>query len=345
MFDLLTTVESGGCSAKIPAQQLKDLLQDFQIPENVNLLVGADSSDDAMVWKLNNDTALIFTTDFFPPICSDPYQFGQIAAANSISDIYAMGGQPIMGLNLMMFPSSKIDLKVLKLILKGGADKAVEAGVVVSGGHTIDDYPPKYGLAVLGMVHPDRIVTNNQAEKGDVLVLTKPLGTGVLTSGIKIGEAKQEDYESALNTMKQLNREAAQIMQKYNIRCATDITGFGLLGHALNIARESHKTLIIKTQQLPLLRGVYELIDLGCISCAAFNNLRNVESGVKYNREVDYNLKMAALDAQTSGGILMCVSQNILAEIITELKVFYPHVSIIGEVQAFQGADQLIIVQ
>lgn len=334
MFDLLTTVENGGCSAKIPAQKLTEILKELNIKKSSKLIVGFDSADDAMVWKLNSETALIFTTDFFPPICSDPYEFGQIAAANSISDIYAMGGQGIMALNLVMFPSSSIDLEVLKQILKGGHDKSIEAGIVLSGGHTIDDSPPKYGLAVLGIVHPERVISNTSAREGDQLILTKAIGTGVLTAGKKTvpDSVKIEDYQAGLDSMKLLNKEASRVMQDHNIRCATDITGFGLLGHCLNIARESNKTLLIDSVKVPLLPGTYDLIEMGCISCAAFNNLKSVEAYTFFDDNLDYNMKMAAVDAQTSGGILMCVPPQKTQGILQELKGYYPWSALVGEV-------------
>ena len=187
--DLLKLVEYGGCSAKIPAKQLEEILKVLPLPSDPNILVDIDTHDDAGVYRINDDLALVLTTDFFPPVCSDPYEFGQIAAANSISDVYAMGGDPVLALNIMMFPAKDLPMEAYAAILKGGFDKAAEAGVRIIGGHTIDDSPPKYGLAVVGFIHPDKITTNAGARPGDKLILTKPVGTGVIMAAQKIGRA------------------------------------------------------------------------------------------------------------------------------------------------------------
>ncbi len=332
-FDLMTTVEYGGCSAKLPADKLEKLLSDIPILEDEHLLVGNDTHDDAMVWKLNEETALISTTDFFPPVCSDAYEFGQIAAANALSDIYAMGGKAVSALNLVLFPADqRIPMEVLHEMLRGGAEKCIEAGAVLGGGHTIDDFPPKYGLAVTGLVHPDRIITNAAAEPGEFLILTKALGTGVLSAGRRIGEANDEDYRAAIDSMKQLNRYAAELMQEYNLRCATDITGFSLLGHGMKLARESNVCLEIDSQSIPVLPGVYDLIDYGCIPGASFRNLSYVESYAEFGTDLDYNLKMIAADAQTSGGLLMCVPEDAVPDILGRLKKYYLSAAIIGRI-------------
>ena len=189
-------VEAGGCSAKISPRQLEEFLKFLPVPADPNILVGIDTHDDAGVYRVNDDLALVFTTDFFPPVCSDPYEFGQIAAANSISDVYAMGGTPVIALNIMMFPSSRLPLEAYAEILKGGADIASEAGVRIIGGHTIDDFPPKYGLAVVGFIHPEKIITNAGASPGDLIILTKPVGTGVILAGQRLKMASEEDAES-----------------------------------------------------------------------------------------------------------------------------------------------------
>ena len=330
-FDLLTTVEYGGCSAKIPPGDLENLLADVPVVKDENLLVGNETHDDAAVYRINDETAIINTTDFFPPICSDPFEFGQIAAANSLSDVYAMGGKAVTALNLVMFPSTKMDLNILKEILLGGADKCFEAGVVLAGGHTIDDYPPKYGLAVTGTVHPGRIITNDAGVPGDVLILTKPLGTGVIIAGQRMGETSPEDYRTALDNMKLLNRPAAEIMQKYNVRCATDVTGFSLLGHGHKLAAASGIRLAIDSEKIPALPGAIDLLELGCIPGAAFRNLKYTETGVQLGASVDYNRKMLAADAQTSGGILMCAPADKADEILKELRISYPSAVVIGE--------------
>jgi len=332
-FDLLTTVQQGGCSAKLPPQLLNRILEKIEFQSNMNLIVDASTQDDAAVWKLNEETAIIYTTDFFPPVCSEPYQFGQISAANALSDIYAMGGEALTALNIVMFPSDNIDISVLTEILKGGSDKAEEAGIVIAGGHTIDDYPPKYGLAVIGKVHPDKIITNDRAKKSDVLILTKPLGTATIIAGKRLGEVSEANYTAALESMKLLNKKASELMQKYNVQCATDVTGFSLTGHALEVARASNVTVKIETDRLPLLQGAYELTDMACIPGASFRNLKYVEDYVTFKRDLDYNMKMLTLDAQTSGGLLIFCPESSSGKLLDELKnTYYPHSSIIGEV-------------
>jgi selenide, water dikinase len=308
-FDLLSTVEYGGCSAKLPAGALSEALKDLPKIVNDRLLVGIETHDDAGVYKLTDEIAIILTTDFFPPVVSDPYEFGQIAAANALSDVYAMGGNAIAALNLCMFPSAKIPLDVLSEILRGGLQKIAEAGAVVAGGHTIDDYPPKYGLAVTGTVHPDKIITNDKAMPGDMLILTKPIGSGVIVAGKRIGGVNDGDYRTCLDNMKLLNRAGAEVMQVFGVRCATDVTGFSLLGHALKMALASGVTFEINSADVPVLPGAYDIIETGCIPGAAFRNLEFVEHSAHFEKSVDYSMKMLCLDAQTSGGLLLCVPE------------------------------------
>lgn len=342
-FDLLTTVESGGCSAKLSASKLAELLKDIPLPRHERLLVGIETHDDAGVYKLTDKIALIQTVDFFPPVCSDAFEFGQIAAANALSDVYAMGGTPLTALNLMMFPSTKIPLEVLADILRGGMQKVNEAGAVIVGGHTIDDFPPKYGLSVTGTVHPERIITNAAARAGDILVLTKPIGTGVIVAGNRIGEAGATDYRTALDTMKLLNKNGSLIMQKFGVRCATDITGFGLLGHALKMALAGKCSFKIKTSAVPLLPGAFELSDKGCIPGAAFRNQEFVERACFFHPSLDYARKMLLCDAQTSGGLLMCIAPQNAESLVNNLRdAGYPHTAMIGE--ALDKIDKNIVI-
>ncbi len=332
-YDLLSNVSSGGCSAKLAPGRLNELLKKLPQAFNENLLVGNDNSDDAAVFIVNPETALIQTVDFFPPVCSDPYTFGQIAAANALSDIFAMGGQATLALNIVMFPADRVEIEVLENILQGGADKIKEAGAVLAGGHTIVDEIPKYGLAVTGFVHPDKIIANTKAAEGDVLILTKAVGTGVILAGDRIGEVSVENLTIALKSMSQLNNKASEIMQKYGVKCATDITGFGLLGHAKEIALASGKALEIELNKIPLLPGVNELAEMGCIPCAAFSNLKSFEEDILFDDKIDYNLKMIACDAQTSGGILMCASADSVGEIVEKLvDEGYASTKVIGRV-------------
>ena len=331
-YDLLTLVEQGGCSAKLSATELRKALDGLPKIKNKNLLVDIETHDDAGVYKINDDYALIQTTDFFPPVCSDAYDFGQIAAANALSDVYAMGGQVLTALNIVMFPT-KLPMKILKEILLGGHDKVTEAGGVIVGGHTIADDIPKYGLAVSGWIHPDNIVTNSGAKPGDILLLTKPLGTGVSIAAKKVQLGGAENYNEAIETMKQLNMKASDIIVKHKVKCATDITGFGLLGHALKLAQASEVSIKINSRQLPVISKTFELIDMGCIPGAAFRNLEFVENDCLFKKSVEYNSKMLLVDAQTSGGLLICSPTDAVETMKDELiENGYGQTAIIGEV-------------
>ncbi len=333
-FDLLSTIEYGGCSAKLPAGLLSEVLSKLPVATDPRLLVDVDTHDDAGVYKINDETALIFTTDFFPPICSDGYEFGEIAAANSLSDVYAMGGVPLMALNLMMFSQEKIPMDVFGEILKGGYDKVSEAGALIVGGHTIDDHPPKYGLAVVGTVHPKQLITNAGALPNDILVLSKSIGTGALVSGEKNGLCSHEDYRRALNQMKHLNNHGARLAVKYGVKSMTDITGFGLAGHAMKMAEASKVSFRIRSPQIPLLPGAYQVYEKGSIPGATFRNLEFTGHHAHSTRAVDYNMKMLAHDAQTSGGLLMAVNPDHAATLLEELNRIDPEISAveIGEV-------------
>lgn len=333
-FDLLSTVEYGGCSAKLSPKQLEEVLLKLPVIKNDRLLVDIETHDDAGVYLLNDDTALIFTTDFFPPVCSDPYQFGKIAASNAISDVYAMGGTPLLALNLMMFSSEKIPMEAFSQIMQGGLDKVNESGAILVGGHTIDDHPPKYGLAVIGTVHPDKLITNAGAEEGDVLVLTKPIGTGALVAAQRLDLAEKEHYERALEQMELLNKAGAEVAANYDVKAATDITGFGLLGHALKMAKASNLSMHINTRNIPLLDGAYSIYDDGCIPGAAFRNLEFVSEDVSFAKDMDYNLKMLCCDTQTSGGLLICVKEANAKQLIQDIKAtgLHPSCTVIGKV-------------
>ena len=335
--DLLKMVESGGCSSKISPKQLEEILKYLPLPADPNILVDIDTHDDAGVYKVNDDLALVLTTDFFPPVCSDPFEFGQIAAANSISDVYAMGGDPIVALNIMMFPADRLPMEAFAQILKGGSDMASMAGVRIIGGHTIDDFPPKYGLAVVGYVHPSKIITNAGAKPGDLLILTKPIGTGVILAGQKLGISSDEDVDTAKKYMKLLNKSGADVMKKYNIRGATDVTGFGLGGHTLKMARASNVTMKLNMLKVPLMGAAYNLIDEGCIPGASFRNLDYAEDHSVFAEGLDYNLKMVAFDAQTSGGLLMSVPAGKANAILADLhSAELSYSAVIGEVTEMQ---------
>jgi selenide,water dikinase len=318
-IDLLQMVEYGGCSAKISPKQLEEILKFLPLPTDPNILVDIDTNDDAGVYKINDELALVLTTDFFPPVCSDPFEFGEIAAANSISDVYAMGGDPVLALNIMMFPAAKLPMVAYAEIMKGGFSKATEAGVRIIGGHTIDDSPPKYGLAVVGYIHPDKIITNAGARSEDVLILTKAVGTGVILAGHRLGMVSEMDLSEAKRLMKLLNKSGAEVMKKNNIKGATDITGFGLAGHALKMAKASNVSITLNMKEVPLIGNTYSLIDDGCIPGASFRNLEYAEKDVEFASDLDYNLKMVAFDAQTSGGLLFAASAEKINNIIADL--------------------------
>jgi selenide,water dikinase len=344
LFDLLTTVEQGGCSAKLPPEVLFDALGRLPVSTDPNLLVGIGTGDDAGVYRLTDEIALIETTDFFPPVCSDPFDFGQIAAANALSDVYAMGGKVLTAMNLVMFPATGIPFEVLHEIIRGGQEKVQEAGGTLVGGHSIADHPPKYGLAVTGVVHPERMINNANGEPGQVLILTKPIGTGTLVAGQRLGQASDSDYQGALDSMKQLNRDAAEIMQEFQIRTATDITGFGLLGHALNIAKASGIGMEIDSASIPALPGAMELIAAGCIPGACFRNLGHVEASADFAPDLPYPRKMLTLDPQTSGGILFCAPFDQAEAILAALAGRgCPHAAIIGRTTA-PGPKQLVVL-
>ncbi|RPH32627.1 MAG: selenide, water dikinase SelD [Bacteroidales bacterium] len=331
-FDLLSTVEYGGCSAKLPARKLSEALADLPKTPHPNLLVDIETHDDAGVYRINDELALIQTTDFFPPVCSNPFEFGQIAAANALSDIYAMGGEVLTALNIVAFPA-KLPLDILKEILRGGTEKVIEAGGVIMGGHTIVDDIPKYGLAVTGTVHPKKVITNSAAKPRNTLILTKPIGAGIIMAGKRIEEVENTHYETVLESMKHLNKEGARIMQKYGVICATDITGFGLLGHALKLAMGSIVTLRINSIQVPLFDGALKLVEMGCIPGACFRNLDYVENHCSFEESLGYNHKMLMLDAQTSGGLLICCPKGKEIEMVKELiDSGFPTSAIIGEV-------------
>ncbi|MBE0673870.1 MAG: selenide, water dikinase SelD [Bacteroidales bacterium] len=336
--DLLKFTDSGGCSAKISPAQLQEVLKVLPLQINPDILVDIDTHDDAGVYRVNDELALVLTTDFFPPVCSDPYEFGQIAAANSLSDVYAMGAKPVVALNIMMFPASKLPMEAYAEILRGGYDKAAEAGVSIIGGHTIDDAVPKYGMAVTGFVHPQSIITNAALREGDVLILTKPVGTGTILAASRLGLADNADLRLALDQMKVLNNKASAIMCDAGVRSATDITGFGLGGHALKMAKASGVTIRLSMESVPLIGKVLSYTDSGCIPGASFRNLAYAEPDAIFDESLDYNYRMLAFDAQTSGGLLMGVRREKVPEVLAKLKSSAHHsAAVVGNVTAFDG--------
>jgi len=300
-------------------------------PANPNVLVGVTTSDDAGVYRLSHDLALVQTVDFFTPVVDDPYDFGRIAAANALSDIYAMGGTPITALNIAAFPIDDLDGSILRRILEGGLAIATQAGVAVIGGHTIKDDEPKYGMAVTGTIHPGRIVTNATARPGDVLVLTKPLGTGILTTARKRDAITEDALAPAIVEMTRLNVAARDAMLAYGAHACTDITGFGLVGHAVEMARASHVGIEIDAAQVPLLPGVIDLIERDMIPGGTEDNLVNHSSFTSYADYVTDALRIAFSDAMTSGGLLIAASPTDARAIAKALSPTH-RIGIIGRV-------------
>jgi len=308
-----------------------------QLPKvaDPNLLVGVETGDDAAVYRLGPELALIQTVDYFTPIVDDPYSFGSIAAANALSDVYAMGGKPLLALNIVGFPVGKLPNEVLADILRGGAEKANEAGVLVVGGHSIDDNEPKYGMAITGLIHPDRIATNKQAKAGDDLILTKPLGMGIISTAIKGEKASESLIQLAVQIMSTLNRGASEAMLEVGIDSCTDITGYGLLGHLYGMTRASGVGARIRVSQVPVLAEVWELARNGCVPGGTRRNYDFLKDNdaVVWDAGIDEATRLVLSDAQTSGGLLIAVPKEKTQELVTRLKEKKtPAAAVIGEI-------------
>ena len=298
-----------GCACKLEPQKLEQVLKTLPSVFDKNVLVGTETSDDATVYKLTDKLALVQTLDFFTPIVDDPYQFGAIAAANALSDIYAMGAKPLFALNIVGFPADTLPLGVLEQILKGAHDKAAEAGISVLGGHTIEDPEPKYGMVVSGIIDPAKIIRNQGAKPGDVLVLTKPLGTGILSTAVKRGMLEADLIEELSQRMSQLNKIAAEIMLKYQVHACTDVTGFGLLGHLREMSKASECDVSIVFDDLPFIRETKNMATAGVIPGGTFNNLEYVREDVDFGNHGRTD-QLLVCDAQTSGGLLVVLPKE-----------------------------------
>ncbi len=285
-----------------------------------NLLVGMESASDASIYRLTDEIAIVQSLDFFTPIVDNPYEFGQIAAANSLSDIYAMGGRPITALNIVCFPIKELDSSILKEILCGGIDKVHEAGGVVVGGHSVEDKEPKYGLSVTGIVHPENFVTNKGARPGDTLILTKPIGTGVLATAYKGRLVGEDVFHGIVSIMSSLNRGASEAMMEVGVNGATDITGFGLIGHALEMAEASSVTIELEAGRVPIIPEALDLVNMGMIPEGDYANKRFCEKKVVVLDEIATPLLDLLFDAQTSGGLLISVSQEKAPLLMEKLK-------------------------
>jgi selenide,water dikinase len=313
----LTSLSHGaGCGCKLPAAELLPILRELPAARDPRLLVGSASGDDAAVFALRDDLALVQTVDFFTPIVDDPFDFGRIAAANALSDVYAMGGQPLTALNLVAFPLERLGADVLRRMLEGGLAVADEAGCAIVGGHSIDDPEPKYGLAVTGTVDPARMLTNAGARAGDVLVLTKPLGMGALTTAHKRGTAGEDEVAAAVEAMVTLNADASRQALAAGAHAATDVTGFGLLGHLHNLGRESRLTAELRAEAVPALPGALEVLGDGSgVSGGGKRNLAYAEAFTEFDAAVPEARRRLACDPATSGGLLLAVDAGRANEI------------------------------
>jgi selenide,water dikinase len=305
---LTRTVKGAGCAAKLPPGDLDRALCGLNLPVDDNLLVGLERADDAGVYRISDDLALVQTLDFFPPMVDDPYSFGRIAAANAVSDVYAMGGTPKTAMNIVAFPAKSLDLSVLRQIIEGGLYTLREAGVVLVGGHTIDDPELKYGLAVTGFIHPQRILTKRRLRAGDRLILTKPLGTGIVCTAIKAGMADAEVTRRVITNMAALNRTAAEVMANYSVSACTDITGFGFLGHLAEMVVDSGCGVRIDAAALPHYPEALEWAAMGLLPAGAYHNRAFRGHFVDFAPGVPPLIQDLLFDPQTSGGLLIAVA-------------------------------------
>ncbi len=343
---LTSLTSKGGCGCKISPDALSSVLKSLPRPgsDDPRLLVGVETSDDAGVYQLTDELALVQTLDFFTPIVDDPYWFGQIAAANALSDVFAMGGKPLTALNIVGFPITKLDPGILTEILRGAAEKIAEAGAALVGGHSIDDPEPKFGLSVTGTVHPKRVLTNTGAKPGDVLILTKPIGVGIQTTGIKRDALTPEQTKTVMSIMATLNKQAAECMSAFPVHACTDVTGFGLMGHSLEMAEGSQAGIRIYAKSVPVLPGTRELAEQGIVPGGSKSNARWVANRVSYAEELDEIERLILCDAVTSGGLLISLPRDKAEELISSLHqngVIWA--SIIGEVVAEHPGQIMVL--
>jgi selenide,water dikinase len=299
-------------------------------------LIGLREPDDAAVWRLDDDKALVVTTDFFTPVVDDAYDYGSIAAANSLSDVYAMGGRPFLALNVAALPDN-LPAEISSEIIRGGAEKAREAGVVIAGGHTVKDKEPKYGLVVIGFVHPQKMMSKGGLRAGDALVLTKPLGFGVTTTALKREQADEADVREAVEWMKRLNDKAAQLAVEFGLRAGTDITGYSFLGHAMEVAEASGVGLNFQFSSIPFISCARKYAELGCFPGGAFDNKAYFEPKVRFDAALDEENQMLLFDPQTSGGLLLGVPQEKLEAFLARARDLSQPAWVVGRVEAGSG--------
>jgi len=332
---LTQMTKASGWAAKLPQEFLAEILNSLEIASHPDLIQSFEYGADAAIFKLREDTALIFSADFFTPVIDDPFIFGQIAVANALSDIYVCGGKPLLALNLICFPQKGIPKEILKEILKGGLSKIKESGALLVGGHSVDDPEPKYGLAVVGIAHPEKIITNKTAKEGDLLYLSKPIGLGILITAYKgnLFDKSSNTYKNMVSTMTELNDKIAEILIELDIKTATDITGFGLLGHALEMAKKKKKDLIIYTHKVPYFKEAKEFIEMGIIPEGDYNNLNFCKKYINFHFDLSEDELILLCDAQTSGGFLIAVPPEKKETFEKKAKEKKINISLIGEVK------------
>ena len=336
---LTKLAKCAGCGAKVGAGVLAKLLSDIKVHHDDNLLVGFDKSDDASVYKISDDLAIVQTVDFFPPIADDPYLFGQIAATNALSDVYAMGGEPKLCLNIMAIPEN-MPMEAVHALLRGGYDKVYEAGALITGGHSIHDDEPKYGLAVTGFVHPDKMLTNSNARPGDVLLLTKPIGIGVLSTAAKADMLSKYGQELINRLMTTLNKAARDAMVKYNVHACTDVTGFGLIGHTYEMASGSDTEIILDVDSIDLIPEALELARMGMLPAGMYRNRNFAQAHVDAG-DTELAKQDMLYDPQTAGGLLIAVAPEDADALFNELKNTVPSAQRIGTVSEYKGDKRI----
>lgn len=336
---LTKLAKCAGCGAKVGAGVLAKLLSDIKVHHDDNLLVGFDKSDDASVYKISDDLAIVQTVDFFPPIADDPYLFGQIAATNALSDVYAMGGEPKLCLNIMAIPEN-MPMEGVHALLRGGYDKVYEAGALITGGHSIHDDEPKYGLAVTGFVHPDKMLTNSNARPGDVLLLTKPIGIGVLSTAAKADMLSKSGQELINRLMTTLNKAARDAMVKYNVHACTDVTGFGLIGHTYEMASGSDTEIILDVDSIDLIPEALELARMGMLPAGMYRNRSFAQAHVDAG-DTELAKQDMLYDPQTAGGLLIAVAPEDADALFNELKNTVPSAQRIGTVSEYKGDKRI----
>ena len=332
---ITTTVKSGGCAGKIGPGDLSNFLCGFDLPQSPDLLVGIEEPDDAGVYRLTDDIAIVQTMDFFTPVVDDPFTFGQIAACNALSDVYAMGGKPVTAMNIFCFPANKMPHNIAKEIIAGGLDMIKKADCLLVGGHSVMDDEIKYGLSVTGVIHPDKVLTKKAVKAGDIIILTKPLGTGVISTAIKAGMATNESQEQAIKSMTTLNKVGFDISQKFDIKACTDVTGFGLIGHLRECLRFSDFGALINTKKIPFFEGVYDYAQIGLQPVGLYRNRDFYMPYVERCDNLDDLMYNLVFDPQTSGGLLLFVNPSDSEAVLEMLKTSgLESASIIGEITA-----------